>query len=74
MVTTFPMRNVLHKPELSGQLDKWAVEMSEFDIEHKSKTTIKSKVLADFVANFSPRLLLLATKEMMMVSKKTSEV
>nr|XP_009792559.1 PREDICTED: uncharacterized protein LOC104239587 [Nicotiana sylvestris] len=66
VVTTFLMRKILHKPELSGRLAKWAVEMSEFDIEYKTRTAIKSQVLADFVADFSLGLSPLATKEAVM--------
>ncbi|XP_070032082.1 uncharacterized protein [Nicotiana tomentosiformis] len=62
------------KPKLSGRLAKWAVEMSEFDIEYTPRTTIKSQVLADFVVDFSPGLLPLATKEAVMVSELTSGV
>ena len=43
------MKQVLHKPETSGRLMKWAIELSEFDIRYKPKTTIKGQVLADFV-------------------------
>ncbi|XP_070007830.1 uncharacterized protein [Nicotiana sylvestris] len=57
-----------------GRLSKWAVKMSEFDIEYKLRTPIKSQVLADFVADFSSGLLPLATKEAVMVSKSTSGV
>ncbi|XP_070040131.1 uncharacterized protein [Nicotiana tomentosiformis] len=46
--------------------------MSEFDIEYKSSTAIKSHVLADFVADFSPALLPLATKEAVIVLESTS--
>ncbi|XP_070054159.1 uncharacterized protein [Nicotiana tomentosiformis] len=48
--------------------------MSEFDIQYKPRTAIKSHVLADFVADFSPGLLPLATKEAVMVSESTSGV
>ncbi|XP_070035479.1 uncharacterized protein [Nicotiana tomentosiformis] len=74
VVTTFPLQNIHHNPELSGRLPKWAVEMSEFDIEYKPRTVIKSQVLADFIADFSLGLLPLATKEAVMVSKSTSLV
>nr|XP_009606186.1 uncharacterized protein LOC104100622 [Nicotiana tomentosiformis] len=56
VVTNFPLRNVLHKPELSGRLAKWAIEISEFDIEYKPRTAMKSQVLANFVADFSPKV------------------
>ncbi|XP_070050439.1 uncharacterized protein [Nicotiana tomentosiformis] len=74
VVTTFPLRNILHKPELSGRLAKWAVGMSKFDIEYKSRIAINPQVLADFVADFSPGLFPLATKEAMIVSESTSRV
>ena len=32
---------------------KWAIELSEFDIRYKLKTTIKGQVLADFVMEFT---------------------
>ena len=51
--TEYPMKQVLHKPETSGRLMKWAIELSEFDIRYKSKTAIKGQVLADFVMEFT---------------------
>ena len=32
---------------------KWAIELSEFDIGSKPKTTIKGQILADFVMEFT---------------------
>ena len=52
--TEYPMKQVLHKPATSGRLMKWALELSEFDIRYKLKTTIKWQVLADFVMEFTP--------------------
>ena len=49
----YPMKQVLHKPETSGRLMKWAIKLSEFDIRYKSKTTIKGQVLVDFVLEFT---------------------
>ena len=39
--TEYPMKQVLHKPKTSGRLMKWALELSEFDIRYKPKTSIK---------------------------------
>ena len=44
---------ILHKPDTSGRLLKWAVELSEFDIEYQPKTAIKGQVLVDFIVNRS---------------------
>lgn len=43
VVTTFPLQNILHKPELSGRLAKWVVEMSEFDIEYNRGLQLSHK-------------------------------
>ena len=47
------MKQVLHKPETSGMLMTWAIELSEFDIRYRPKTAIKGQVLADFVMEFT---------------------
>ena len=51
--TEYPMKQVLHKPEASGRMMEWAIELSEFDIRYKPKTAIKWQVLADFVMEFT---------------------
>ena len=51
--TEYPMKQVLHKPEVFRRLVKWAIELSEFDIRYKPKTAIKGQVLADFVMEFT---------------------
>ena len=47
--TEYPMKKILHKPETSGRLMKWAIELSEFDIKYKLRTVVKGKILADFI-------------------------
>ena len=51
--TEYPMKRVLHKPETSGRLMKWVIELSEFDIRYKPKTVRKGHILADFVMEFT---------------------
>ena len=51
--TEYPMKQVLHKPETSGRLMKWAIELSEFNIRYKPKTAIKGQVLANIVMEFT---------------------
>ena len=51
--TECPMKQVLHKPETSGRLMKWAIELSEFDIIYKPKIAIKGQILVGFVMEFT---------------------
>ena len=48
------MKQILHKPETSGRLIKWVIELSEFDIRYKPRTTVKGQILADFIMEFTP--------------------
>ncbi|XP_056856571.1 uncharacterized protein LOC130506993 [Raphanus sativus] len=57
VVTSLPIKAVLHKPEVSGRLEKWALELGEYDVNFRSATAIKSQVLAYCVAEFFPAML-----------------
>ena len=41
ILTNYFIRSILHKPDTLGRLLKWAVELSEFDIEYLLRSTIK---------------------------------
>ncbi|KAJ9544554.1 hypothetical protein OSB04_024261 [Centaurea solstitialis] len=56
VVTNYPVKTVLRKPELTGRLAKWSIYLSGFDLTYKPRTAIKSQALVDFVAEFSPRV------------------
>ena len=53
VITNQPLRQTLHKPDASGRLVKWAIELSEFDIDYKPRAAIKAQAMADFVAEFT---------------------
>ena len=52
--TEHPMKQILDKPETSGRLIKWAIELSKFDIIYKPRTVVKGQVFADFIMEFTP--------------------
>ena len=52
--TEHPLKQILHKPETSGRLIKWVIELSDFDIKYKPRTMVKGQVLADFIMEFTP--------------------
>ena len=60
--TEYPMKQILHKPETYGRLIKWAIELSEFDIRYKLRTTTKGQILIDFIMEFTPVELTEATQ------------
>ncbi|KAK4848380.1 hypothetical protein QYF36_012250 [Acer negundo] len=71
VLTTYPLKNILHKPELSGRLTKWAVELNEHDISFHPRSAMKSQVLADFIADFTPCENLKAEKELVALTDDT---
>lgn len=65
VLTTYPLKSILHKLELSGRLTKWTVELSEYDITFQPCTALKTQVLADFIADFTPNVTPQADKELL---------
>ncbi|XP_011069647.1 uncharacterized protein LOC105155469 [Sesamum indicum] len=43
----------MSKPDTSGRMIKWAVELGEFDIEFQTRNAIKAQVFADFLVEFA---------------------
>ncbi|XP_060969882.1 uncharacterized protein LOC133037084 [Cannabis sativa] len=72
VLTQYPLHSILHKPELSGRMTKWAVELSEYDITYQPRTAIKSQVLADFIADFSCVGQVQAEKELLCLNEQTN--
>ncbi|XP_024042712.1 uncharacterized protein LOC127901426 [Citrus sinensis] len=51
VMTDQPIRQVLQKPDASGRLVKWSVELSEFDLSYRLRGAIKAQALADFMVD-----------------------
>jgi hypothetical protein len=49
VVTSYPLKVVLHNPNATRNIAKWAAEMAEFKLDFLPCHTVKSQVLADFM-------------------------
>ena len=43
----------MNKPEETGRMVQWAIELNQFDIEYHPRTAIKAQALADLIAKFT---------------------
>ena len=50
VLTNQILRSVLHKPDISGRMLKWAIELSEYEIKYHPRLSLKGQVMADFIA------------------------
>ena len=55
VLTNRPIRAILSKPDLSGRITKWAIELSSFDIKYRPRSAAKGQVIADFLVECYPR-------------------
>ncbi|XP_052193804.1 uncharacterized protein LOC127802147 [Diospyros lotus] len=53
VLTKYPLKQILQKPDTLGRLLKWAIELTQFNLEYKPRTAIKGQALADFIAEFT---------------------
>jgi hypothetical protein len=54
VVSSYPLRAVLHNPNAIGNIAKWVVELVEFELDFIPRHAVKSQVLADFVVDWMP--------------------
>ncbi|XP_043807330.1 uncharacterized protein LOC122721973 [Manihot esculenta] len=66
-MTDQPLKRILHRPETSGWMLAWFVEISPYCREYRPRTTIKAQALADFIAECS------FNKEQVELNKKPSK-
>ena len=52
--TSYLLRDMFENKEASGRIGKWAAQLVEHTIDFTSRSTIKSQVLADFIADWTP--------------------
>lgn len=52
VITNNPLRKILLGPSNAGHLIPGAIQLTEFDIEFRSRKGINAKVVVDVVADF----------------------
>jgi hypothetical protein len=54
VVTSYLLRAILHNSNATGNIAKWAAELAGFQLDFQPRHAIKSQILADFVAEWTP--------------------
>ena len=49
MITDFPLKQILSKPDLLGRLTKWAIDLGIYDIRYIPRAAKKGQVMVDFL-------------------------
>ena len=50
----FRCKRILRNPEATGRIVEWALELSSFTLKFESMSTIQSRALAEFIADWTP--------------------
>ena len=53
VLTDQPLRKAMSSPEAAGRMALWAIELSEFDVRYRPRTSIKGQAVADFTAEYT---------------------
>jgi hypothetical protein len=54
VVTSYPLKAILHNSNSTGNIAKWAAELAEFQLDFQHRDAVKSQVLADFIVEWTP--------------------
>jgi ribonuclease HI len=49
-----PLKDIMRNKEATGRIGKWAAELNEFTIDYVHRSSIQSKALANFIADWTP--------------------
>ena len=53
VVTRLLLQWILHNPDATGRIVEWALELSCFGLKFETTSTIQSRVLAEFIAEWT---------------------
>ncbi|GJU13179.1 reverse transcriptase domain-containing protein [Tanacetum coccineum] len=49
VITDQPIQQILSRPEVTGRLQKWSIELGEYAIHYRPRVSVKGQILADFI-------------------------
>ena len=49
----YPLQWILHNQDATGRIVEWALELSSFGLKFESTSAIQSRVLAEFIAEWT---------------------
>ena len=55
VLTEYSLQSLLKRSDFTGRIVKWETRLGSFDIRYRPRSLVKGQMLADFVAEFSPR-------------------
>jgi len=55
--TDQPLRTVLHSPNQSRRITIWAIKLSEYAVEYRYRSSLKSQVLEDVMTELYPDVI-----------------
>ena len=53
VLTDQPLKRAISSLEAAGRMALWAIDLSEFDIQYRSRTAVKGQIVADFIAEYT---------------------
>ena len=53
VLTDQPLKRAMRSLEAAGRMALWAIELSEFDVQYLPRTSVKGKIVADFIAEYT---------------------
>ena len=53
VLTDQPLKRAISSPKAAGRMALWAIELSKFNIQYRSRTAMKGQAVADFVAEYT---------------------
>ena len=74
ILTQLPLRALLRSVDYMGRIAKWGTILGAFDVKYMLRTSVKSQVLADLVAEFAESLLEVEAEKRSMDGKSNGTI